>query len=132
QDMSGGLTTAWLMSSLAISPDEQVAFWKKLWREKLPVSKHAFEITKKITMIEKSDNRWALHGKTGSGSIGEKGSSDDTGYQLGWFVGHIGRGEREYIVVTRFADREKNITHGPAGWTAREITKEILRKLELY
>lgn len=132
QDMSGGLTQAWLMSSLAISPDEQILFWKRLWRQRLSVSKPAYEITKKITKIETSENGWTLHGKTGSGSLGERDPGDDTGYQLGWFVGHVARGDREYLFVTRFSDREKNITHGPAGWTAREMSKEILRKLELY
>ena len=132
QDMSGGLTKAWLMSSMTISPDEQIVFWKKLWRGQLRVSKQALETTRKIALVEKSENGWTLHGKTGSGSIGEKDPGDDTGYQLGWFVGHIARGDREYVFATRFADREKNITHGPAGWTAREMSKEILRKLELY
>jgi len=132
QDMSGGLTKAWLMSSLKISPDEQITFWKKFWRGQLGVSKQATEITKKITLVDTSENHWVLHGKTGSGSLGEKDPNEDTGYQLGWFVGHVARGEREYVFATRFADREKGLTHGPAGWTAREMTKEILRKLELY
>jgi len=132
QDMSGGLTKAWLMSSLTVSPDEQIAFWRKLWRGKLGVSKDALALTKKILFVEKSDNGWMLHGKTGSGGIGERDPGDDTGYQLGWFVGHIQRGDREYIFVTRFSDKEKGVTHGPAGWTAREMSKEILRTLELY
>jgi beta-lactamase class D len=132
QDMSGGLTRAWLMSTLTISPDEQITFWRKFWRGQLGVSKPATEITKKITLVDTSEKRWILHGKTGSGSIGEKDSGDDTGYQLGWFVGHLAREDREYVFATRFTDREKNITHGPAGWTAREMTKEILSKLDLY
>jgi beta-lactamase class D len=132
EDMSGGLTRAWLMSSLTISPDEQIAFWRRFWRGQLEVSKQTTEITKKITLVDTSESRWVLHGKTGSGGIGEKDPGEDTGYQLGWFVGHVARGDREYVFATRFVDKEKNITHGPAGWTAREMTKEILRKLELY
>ena len=132
RDMSGGLDRAWLMSSLAISPDEQITFWRKWWRGKVGVSKEATETTKKILFLETSENRWTLHGKTGSGSVGEKDSNDDTGYQIGWFVGHVARGDSEYVFATRFTDKEKDITHGPAGWTAREMTKEILAKLELY
>jgi len=132
QDMSGGLTKAWLMSSLAVSPDEQIAFWKSWWQGKVGISKEATEITRRITLIETSENKWVLHGKTGSGSIGEKEPGDETGYQLGWFVGHVARGDDEYVFATRFADKEKDITHGPAGWTAREMTKEILAKLEKY
>ncbi|TMQ59289.1 MAG: class D beta-lactamase [Candidatus Eisenbacteria bacterium] len=35
EDMSGGLTKAWLQSSLLISPDEQLRFWERFWREDL-------------------------------------------------------------------------------------------------
>lgn len=67
RDMSGGLTTAWLESSLRVSPDEQLRFWRRLWREELPVSKHAFDMTKTITLVGTSPGGWTLHGKTGSG-----------------------------------------------------------------
>lgn len=132
RDMSGGLTRAWLMSSLEVSPEEELRFWRKLWRDQLPVSKHALELTKKITLIGTSPAGWTLHGKTGSGSIGETSPNDDTGLQLGWFVGHVARGDREYVFATNFADRERGVTSGPAGWTARDITKTILGQLGLY
>jgi len=70
QDMSGGLTRAWLESSLLVSPDEQLRFWGRFWREELPVSKHAFAMTKKITFVDTSEKGWILHGKTGSGAVG--------------------------------------------------------------
>jgi beta-lactamase class D len=121
KDMSGGLTRAWLESSLKISPDEQLRFWERFWRETLPVSQHAFEMTKRITRVDTSSSGWTLNGKTGSGDAG-----------LGWFVGHVSRGDREYVFVTAYTDREKSSDTRPPGWIARDITKSILEKLGLW
>lgn len=121
QDVSGGLTTAWLDSTLTISPDEQLRFWKRFWREALPVSPHAFAMTKQIVLVDTSLAGWTLHGKTGSGSAG-----------LGWFVGHVQRGDREYLFVTSFTEREKSIGDRPGGWVARDLSKTILKELGVY
>ena len=119
-DMSGGLQTAWLESSLTISPDEQLRFWQRFWRQELPVSKHSFEVTKKLTFVDVSPAGWTLHGKTGSGS------------GLGWFVGHVAQGEREYVFVTSYTDLEKAADRRPPGWIARDIAKKILGEMGLY
>ena len=122
-DMSGGLTKFWLESSLLVSPDEQLQFWTRFWREQLPVSKHAYQMTKRITLAEKSPGGWTLHGKTGSGD-------EATG---GWFVGHVERGDREYVFVTRYVDRAKaSKDDRPAGWIARDIAKKLLAKMEVF
>jgi beta-lactamase class D len=144
--MSGGLTTAWLESSLSISADEQLRFWKRLWRGDLPVSRHAIAMTKTITFVDRSPAGWTLHGKTGSGAVdsagagpGEIGPGDkaararsrkpDLG--IGWFVGHVSRGEREYVFVTSSTDRAEPADRRPAGWIARDLTKTILEELGL-
>ncbi len=132
QDMSGGLTTAWLSSSLLISPDEELVFWQRFWREELPVSKHAFDMTKKITLIDTSASGWTLHGKTGSGGVGAPGANQEPSLWLGWFVGHVSRGDREYVFVTSYTDRVVSRDRRPAGWIARDMTKKILTKLGLY
>jgi beta-lactamase class D len=132
QDMSGGLTKAWLDSSLQVSPDEQLRFWRKLWREELPVSKHAFEMTKKITLVDTSAAGWTLHGKTGSGDVVQAGSKRAPGLSHGWFVGHVARGDREYVFVTSYSDRVASADHRPPGWIAREIALKILAGMGLY
>ena len=132
QDMSGGLTTAWLESSLQVSPDEQLRFWRKFWREELPVSKHAFDMTKKITLVDASPSGWTLHGKTGSGRIAAKGPDQKSVLWLGWFVGHVARNDREYVFVTSYSDRVESADHRPAGWIARDIAKKILAEMGLY
>jgi beta-lactamase class D len=132
QDMSGGLTKAWLESSLLISPDEELRFWERFWREQLPVSKHAFAMTKKITLVSTSPAGWTLHGKTGSGGVGTGGSGQNSDLSLGWFVGHIARGDRSYVFVTSYSDRVASNDPRPSGWIAREIALKILGEMGLY
>jgi len=132
QDMTGGLTTAWLESSLQVSPDEELRFWERFWREELPVSKHAFEMTKKITLVDTSPSGSTLHGKTGSGGVSSGGPNQESTLWLGWFVGHVSRGDREYVFVCSYSDRVPPRDHRPPGWIARDIAKTILKKLGVY
>jgi beta-lactamase class D len=128
QDMSGGLTRAWLQSSLLISPDEQLRFWRQFWREELPVSKHAFDMTKKITYVERSRG-WTLHAKSGSGAMVANGRLVRG---LGWFVGHVAKGDREYVFATCYTDRTPPTDTRPPGWIAREISTKLLAEMGLY
>jgi beta-lactamase class D len=132
RDMSGGLTKAWLESSLQISPDEALRFWERFWREQLPVSKHAFEMTKTITLVDTSPAGWTLHGKTGSGDIPSPGSGKDSGLRLGWYVGHVARGGRSYVFVSSYSDRVPSADSNPSGWIARGIALKILQQMGLY
>jgi beta-lactamase class D len=132
QDMTGGLTRAWLSSSLKISPDEQLTFWRRFWREELPVSKHAFDMTKKITLVDTSPAGWTLHGKTGSGGAGHSGPNGDDTLSIGWFAGHVAKGDREYLFVVSYTDRVPPKDHGPSGWIARDMAKAILKQLGMY
>ena len=131
-DMSGGLTTAWLESSLEVSPDEELRFWERFWRGELPVSKHAIDMTKKITFVATTPSGWTLHGKTGSGGVGRGGPSQKSDLSLGWFVGHVARADREYLFVTSYSDRVESADRRPPGWIARAIAKQILTEMGLY
>ena len=84
KDISGGLTTFWLGSSLQISALEQVDLLNKLYSGQLPFSAANTAIpAKNITLSE--DGGTKLMGKTGSALRNEKWVS-------GWFVGcHQGR-----------------------------------------
>ena len=132
QDMTGGLTTAWLSSSLTISPDEQLTFWRRFWREELPVSKHAFAVTKQLTFVDTSASGWTLHGKTGSGRAQAGDPNGDPSLWIGWFAGHVARGDREYVFVTTYTDRVPPKDDRPSGWIARDIAKSILTSMGLY
>lgn len=102
QDMSGGITKAWLSSSLKISADEQVDFLKRLWQEDLPISANAVALTKKSIYSEKLPNGDILQGKTGSGFLDGR-ENPNTRY-LGWFVGYLNHHQNEYVVVTNYID----------------------------
>jgi beta-lactamase class D len=119
QDFSGGLTTAWLGSSLLISPDEQLRFWARWWPGELEVSKRAVELTKTLTLVGTSPAGWTLHGKTGSCR------------GVGWYVGHVEKGDREYVFVASFTDRNPKDDR-PAGYVARDLALQILGALGRY
>lgn len=89
QDFSGGLTKAWLSSSLEISPREQVGFIQKLVRGELPITKEAAQFTRSFLFLDQLPEGWKLFGKTGLGN-GERG-------QIGWCVGWIEKGQKCFV-----------------------------------
>ncbi|MCJ8517282.1 beta-lactamase class D [Pseudorhizobium tarimense] len=92
-DVSGGpggtdgLTEAWLMSSLKISPDEQVDFLRRFLNGELPVSDRAMMMTKAITPRFEAADGWVAHGKTGAGRLRDVAGKPAKDRPLGWFVG---------------------------------------------
>lgn len=78
QDLSGA-TPAWIASSLAISPREQVAFLSKMVRGELPLSTEAVEKTKSLLAVDTLWGGWKWYGKTGW-----SGASCETGWCVGW------------------------------------------------
>ena len=105
QDASGGLTNAWINSSLTISPLEQATFIQKFLEGELPVSAHAIQMTKAIMYTETLPDGAKLFGKTGwSGS-----TKDAQGqvYEIGWFVGWL---EKEHLYYPfAYAIRDQKI-----------------------
>ncbi|MDP1836108.1 MAG: penicillin-binding transpeptidase domain-containing protein [Chlamydiales bacterium] len=107
QDMSGGLTTAWLSSSLKISPKEQVHFIRKMLDGSLPVSHHSLQTTKELLFLEELPNSWKLFGKTGFDRL-------ENDLEVRWLVGWV---EKEgavypfaYNVQGEKTDREQAIS----------------------
>jgi beta-lactamase class D len=119
KDISGGLDKFWLMSSIAISADEQVEFLLKLITNKLPFSERTVNIVKDIMTLEKND-LYVLRGKTGSGE------NKDIKRTQGWFVGYLTLGDNAYVFATNIEAPEN-----ANGKKAKEITYEILKSLKL-
>lgn len=122
QDLSGGLTEAWLSSgrSLKISPKEQITFLQK---EILTCTTPACTQTRAILFIETLANGWQLYGKTGSGNqFHPDGTEDDR--KIGWFVGWIEKGPQTLVFAQFIADPKKEDSHG--GPRAKEIAKTKL------
>jgi beta-lactamase class D len=108
RDSSSGLTTFWLGGSLAISPEEQVAFLRKLFDGRLAVNENARETVVRILQqpfgaITNASGehpfggRWpdgtVLNAKTGSGPDGHGGA-------VRWLVGQVRRGSSSWIFVS--------------------------------
>jgi bla regulator protein blaR1 len=123
RDLSGGLTRFWLGSSLKISPDEQVAFLRRLYRNHLPFDRRNVEIVQRVLVQEEKDGV-VFSGKTGSCDAGGD-------QRVGWFVGRQASPTREYVFATRIvaADRGAPRGQGADGLHAREISRALLSSL---
>jgi beta-lactamase class D len=84
QAMGGAVDSFWLDGGLGISADEQVAFLRDFYHERLGVAQRSTTIVKSILVLERTAN-YTLSGKTGTGE-------DPDGTMLGWLVGYVERG----------------------------------------
>lgn len=114
-----GLTESWLMSSLKISPDEQVEFLKRFLDGKLPISAEAVEKAKQIVPAFKGNADWHIQGKTGSGSMRNKAGKADGSRPIGWFVGWARREGREVIFARLLVDTKRH-ADTPISYTVRD------------
>ncbi len=97
QDISSGLTTFWLSSSLKISPEEQTLFLCNMLQKRLPISKKAFEFTRNILFLEQLPNGWKLFGKTGWSGSTPIARENGNLCQVGWFIGWIEKDDHAYV-----------------------------------
>jgi len=123
RDVSGnpgkndGLTHAWLMSSLMVSADEQVAFLRKVTTRALPLSAHAYDMTARI-IPEFAAGDWQVQGKTGSGWQRDARGRIDRSRPVGWFVGWARKESRTLVFARLFLGDAPSKTYG--GFTARD------------
>ena len=94
-----GLSHAWLGASLAISPDEQVAFVRRLLLGALPLSTDA-QAWGAAILPDFAAGGWTVSGKTGSGWVSDGNGLYYRDRPLGWFVGWAQRGD-EVVVFAR-------------------------------
>ena len=120
KDISGGIDKFWLMSSLKISPNEQVEFLRRLYLGELPFSQRSMDIVKDIIRLDSLPSGSILSGKTGSGT-GDGGSTMD----IGWFIGSVQLGNNLYIFATNIRGP------GASGKKAKEISLEILKSIRV-
>lgn len=130
QDSSGdpgkdnGLDRAWLTSSLAISPDEQIAFLRKLLARELPISAQAIDMTAALLDQGPRGDGWRVYGKTGSAPPRNADGTLDPTRPWGWFVGWAVKGERRVAFARLTQDTTR--PPGPPGPAARDA---LLRDL---
>jgi beta-lactamase class D len=125
QNISGGLgkpgqmNSAWISSSLKISPHEQVHFIQKMIQGKIPVSNHAIQMTKRLLLKEELSKGWKLYGKTGLGTLFRKG---DENLKVRWFVGWI-ENDRNFFPFA-YQMRGKEIDVGQAVPRVKQLLEE--------
>lgn len=119
KDISGGIDLFWLEGGFRVSPDEQIEFLKKLFKNELRFSQSTTDKVKKVMIYEENDHH-ILRAKTGWGIRFE--------IQVGWFIGYLEKDENVYF----FATNVESI-NPEKGYVSRiEITKKILSELGLY
>lgn len=117
-----GLTRSWVMSSLLVSPDEQVRFLKKLHDRQLGVSPQAYGLTEKILPRFPAADGWILTGKTGSGfQLAPDGTTRNRKLHIGWFIGWAEKGERKLLFAQLLVDDPDKPNDNYGGLRSREI-----------
>lgn len=105
---NNGLTHAWIGGSLAISPDEQVGFIRRVLHGELPVSEQAQAMAAAILPDFPAGDGWTVSGKTGSGWVADANGDFYRDRPLGWFVGWAER-QGEVVVFARLrVDNERS------------------------
>jgi beta-lactamase class D len=108
RDMTGEPDRFWIDGGLRISPRQQVALLKRLFRNALPVSPRTTQVVKEMMAIEETPT-YVLRAKTGLTTVPDPGS-------IGWWVGWVERGGR----VTFFATVLES-SAPPADFAARRL-----------
>ncbi|MBE9157236.1 class D beta-lactamase [Nodosilinea sp. LEGE 06152] len=110
----------WLEGDLRITPQQQIEFLQRLYRNELPFSEAAIATVKDIMIVERTPD-YTLRAKTGWAGFGE---ADQT--QVGWYVGYLEQGDNVYLFATNIDMRQDS--DGPARL---ELTRRCLSDLNL-
>lgn len=121
QDISAKIDSFWLNGNLRISPNEQVKFLIRLYKEELPFSNSVMKTVKDIMVIERKDS-YTLSGKTGWSR------SPDGTNNLGWYVGYVEKDNNVYFYALNFENQDPNFQ---MGVIRRKILYSALQDLQL-
>ena len=119
-DTSGGIDRFWLSGGLRITPEQQIDFLRRLYKNDLPFSMKSIDIVKRI-MIAQDTAGYTLRAKTGR--------SEQDGKNIGWYVGYLETesGACFFATCMQSADGE----NPDFGRARKEITMSILKALKL-
>ncbi len=84
----------WLRGELRITPQEQVQFLQRLYKNDLPFNKRSLSLVKEMMVVEQTPD-YTIRGKTGW-----VGFDDGVNPQIGWFVGYLEKGKNVYFFAT--------------------------------
>jgi beta-lactamase class D len=119
-DTTGGIDKFWLSGNLRISPEQQIDFLKRFYKNELPFSKRSVDIVKKIMIVEKT-NDFVMRAKSGWGL---QNNTD-----IGWYIGYVEKENQVYFFSTCIQNTDTSNTGFPKARI--EITKNILKALKI-
>lgn len=108
----------WLQGELRITPQEQIQFLRRLYKNELPFSERSISIVKNIMILEKTPD-YTIAGKTGW-----VGVADDVTPEIGWYVGYLEKAENVYFFATNIDIRNEK---DPAA--RLELTRRCFKDL---
>lgn len=106
RDLSGGVTDAWIGSSLQISAEEQAAFLRKVVNRELGLSTQAYDTTATLLRLPTLPNGWDVHAKTGTAVLEQPAGSKEPPRSYGWFVGWASKDGRTIVFARLTLDRQ--------------------------
>jgi beta-lactamase class D len=92
----------WLEGDLRITPNEQIKFLNRLYKNDLPFSPKSIATVKDIMIVEQTSD-YILRGKTGLVSFQTQKNIP----QVGWFVGYLEQNKNVYFFATNIDIRDK-------------------------
>jgi beta-lactamase class D len=110
----------WLQGQLRITPQEQIQFLRRLYKNDLPFSERSLSIVKDMMIMEKTPD-YTITGKTGW-----VGVADEVTPKIGWYVGYVEKGENVYFFATNIDIRNES---DPAA--RLELTRRCLQDLDV-
>ena len=109
------IDTFWLTGELRITPQEQIQFLQRLYRNDLPFSESTLATVKDIMIVEQTAD-YTIRAKTGWAVSGA----------VGWYVGYVEQNENAYFFAANINIRDQD------DLAARlEVTRRCLRSLQL-
>jgi beta-lactamase class D len=110
----------WLQGDLRITPQQQIQFLRRFYKNDLPFSARALAIVKDIMIMDKTP------GYTITGKTGWVGFTDDIEPKIGWYVGYVEKGKNVYFFATNIDIRNEK---DPAA--RLELTHRCLKDLAI-
>ncbi len=121
QDISEKIDSFWLDGNLRISPEEQIKFLVRLYKEDLPFSTSVMMTVKDIMIIERKD-AYILRGKTGW-------AKNVNGIKnIGWDIGYLERDNNIYFYALNFENQDPNFD---LITSRKKILYDIFQDLQL-
>lgn len=118
KNIGGGIDKFWLRGDLRITPQQQIEFLQRLYKNELPFSLRNQEIVKTIMIVEENDD-YTMHAKTGWALVSN----------TGWYVGYVEKESNVFFFVTCVQGDDFNMEN--FGEARIKITRRILADLSI-